>query len=68
MMMESWKKSWDDKALGPLRVKTQLKATLFTPQNMTSLEIFVKNLLTTLHERMVDHRNYINLLFLLPKQ
>ena len=55
MIVESWKKSWDEKILGPPQVKTQLKASLFTQQNMASLEIFMKNLLTTLHERMMDH-------------
>ena len=38
MIVESWKKTWDEKILGPQQVKTQLKATLFIPQNMVSLE------------------------------
>ena len=48
MILESWKKSWDDKILGPQQVKTQLKASLFTPKNMTSLDNFMKNLLIIL--------------------
>ena len=61
MIVESWKKSWDGIILGPPQVKTQLKASLFTQQNMVSLEAFMKNLLTTLHERMMDHDKTVHL-------
>ena len=38
-----------EKVLGLQQVKAQLKASLFMPQNMISLEIFMKKLLSTLH-------------------
>ena len=33
MIVESWKKTWDEKILGPQQVKTQLKETIFCVHN-----------------------------------
>ena len=45
MIIQSWKSSWDSKALGPISVKTQLKAALLSRQSSVSLETFLKSLL-----------------------
>ena len=49
--MQSWKSSWDSKALSPTSEKSQLKTALFSQQHSTSLEAYLKNLLKTLHVR-----------------
>ena len=47
MIIQNWKSSWDSKILGPISVKTQLKAVLFSQQHSSNLEIFLQNLLKT---------------------
>ena len=61
MIIQNWKSSWDSKILGPISVKTQLKAVLFSQQYSQDLENFLQNLLKTLHTRSERLKEVVHL-------
>ena len=61
MIIQNWKSSWDSKILGPISVKTQLKAVLFSQQHPSKLDFFLQNLLKTLHTRAERLKEVVHL-------